>query len=65
MGTIIHLNPPHRAAAPSVARDTQTDCQIVIFPGVRIERPAMPYGDKAAAEPAGGTRQGHRPRKSS
>lgn len=66
MGTIIHLNPPQRAAAQPVARATPTECEIVIFPGVRIDRSARPYGDdEAAAEPAGGAGQGHRPRKSS
>ncbi len=65
MGTIIHLNPQQKTAAPPAAGQTPR-CEIVIFPGVRIERDAPPL----AAETGGRQTDGdvahrRRPRKSS
>ncbi len=66
MGTIIHLNLPHRAAVPPPAGEIPPQCEIVIFPGVRIERVETPYlDDTSGLEPNGGTSHGSRPRKSS
>jgi hypothetical protein len=66
MGTILHLNPPPRTATAATDDRVSRQCEIVIFPGVRIERHtgALPAaGPKATA--AGGTDDGSRPRKSS
>jgi hypothetical protein len=67
MATIIHLNPPHRAVASLADGETLPPCEIVIFPGVRIERMEAPFGDdRSGLEPDDGA--GHarsRPRKSS
>ncbi len=65
MGTIIQLDPQRRAAAPPPPGATPTHCEIVIFPGVRIEREGTPYRDDATVEPGTGTDDRHRPRKSS
>jgi hypothetical protein len=67
MATIIRFNPPHRAAQPPAAGETLPPCQIVIFTGVRIERPeTLPVDDASGLRPDDGS--GHRtsrPRKSS
>ncbi len=66
MGTIIQLNPPQRPAAPPVAGEPRSPCEIVIFPGVRIERAETTYfDDDSGLQPGGGTDHGNRPRKSS
>jgi hypothetical protein len=65
MGTIIQLNPPPRAAAPVIAGDVPPHCEIVIFPGVRIERHVPPDIADGPEPAASGTDRGHRPRKSS
>ena len=65
MATIIHLNPQHRAAAPLAAGETPPRCEIVIFPGVRIERRETPSSADAAGQRAGRADHGSRPRKSS
>jgi hypothetical protein len=66
MATIIQLNPPQRAAPPAAAGDMPSRCEIIIFPGVRIERDATPYLDETPdLEPHGGTERGRRPRKTS
>lgn len=64
MGTIIHLNPPHKAAPPAIAGATLPPCEIVIFPGVRIEREPLPPMAEAS-DRRGGAGHDNRPRKSS
>jgi hypothetical protein len=65
MGTIIHLNPPQRAASPVVAGEPLPTCEIVIFPGVRIERQAAPTDEAPEPHTDRSTGHGGRPRKSS
>ena len=65
MGTIIQLNPPQRAAPPVAVGEVLPQCEIVIFPGVRIERNAAPLFVEAS-DPQADDGTGHgRPRKSS
>ena len=65
MGTIIHLNALQRTTVPQAAGEMPARCEIVIFPGVRIERVETPCFDDGSTEPETGTGNGHRPRKSS
>ncbi len=66
MSTIIHLVPPHKAAPPVAAGEPLPACQIIIFPGVRIEREAPPFAAEASETRSDGdTANGSRPRKSS
>ncbi len=66
MSTIIHFNPPQRAAAPVAAGETLPLCEIVIFPGVRIERNVTPAtADASGRKTQGAADGGSRPRKSS
>lgn len=64
MGTILHLNPPHKAAPSAVVGGALPPCEIVIFPGVRIEREAPPPEASDRHDDAG-TGHDNRPRKSS
>ena len=66
MGTIHQLNPRSRASLSAVASAPSEACEIVIFPGVRIERHADTVSDAAfgfAGDDA--TDRDDRPRKSS
>ena len=65
MGTIIHLNPLQKATPPPVAGEPPPACEIVIFPGVRIEREETPRIDEAPGPQANGTDHGRRPRRTS
>lgn len=66
MATIIHLNPPQRAAAPAATGEARPHCEIVIFPGVRIERQEVSYtAEMPGPETDGHTHNTSRPRKSS
>ena len=38
MGTVLQFKPSARTAFVGTGRDDGRDCEIVIFPGVRIER---------------------------
>ncbi len=65
MGTIIHLHPRERAATSLAIGDPPPPCEIVIFPGVRIERDRTAVVPGAAAPDGDGANHGNRPRKSS
>ena len=65
MATIIHFNPQHRAAAPLAAGETLPQCEIIIFPGVRIEREETSFSVDAPGPKTAGVDHGSRPRKSS
>ncbi len=65
MGTIIHLNPLHRATPLVAAGEPLPQCEIVIFPGVRIEREQTPLLDGVPGPQANGTDHDSRPRRSS
>ena len=65
MGTIIHLNPQHRAATSLAIGEPPPPCEIVIFPGVRIEREETPFAADASGPDSDGADHGSRPRKSS
>jgi len=66
MATIIHLNLPPKAAAPVAMDDPPRQCEIVIFPGVRIEREEPRFSAEAHdPQPVDGTDNRRRPRKSS
>ena len=65
MGTIIQLKTPQRAAPAEAAGEVLPQCEIVIFPGVRIERTGAPL-IVDASDPQADDGTGHgRPRKSS
>jgi hypothetical protein len=68
MGMLLRLRTPARSAVPkAVTRESRT-CQIVIFPGVRIERHSLDLahrlGEAAHRIDVGGI-GGGRPRKTS
>ena len=66
MGTIIHLNPLPKVAAPIAAGAPLPECEIVIFPGVRIEREEPRFAAEVHDPRSDGSADnGHRPRKSS
>ena len=65
MGTIIHLNPQQRAVPPVTTGEVLPECEIVIFPGVRIERHETPFIADAPGPEVDEVHRGHRPRKSS
>ncbi len=66
MGTVIQLNPQHRSAALPTAGEALPPCEIVIFPGVRIERgETLLVAETEPPVTSGSADHGHRPRKSS
>lgn len=65
MGTIIQFNPQHRATVPMDTGETPLQCEIVIFPGVRIERQETASPADAPGPKTEGADHGSRPRKSS
>ena len=66
MGTVLHFNRPLQTSAPLAEGDRPLECQVVIFPGVRIERHEL-SADTSPSRPSGRTNRdgGSRPRKSS
>ena len=66
MGMIIHLNPPPKATPLAATGEPVPQCEIVIFPGVRIEREKPGFAAEARdPQSDSDTGNGRRPRKSS
>ena len=66
MATIIHLDPLPKTATPVAAGGPPARCEIIIFPGVRIEREApRPTAEAYGPRADSGTGEAGRPRKSS
>lgn len=68
MGTVLHFKASAKTAITRVAAGDRDDCEIVIFPGVRIERHGLDLShrlrDSAGRDNFDGI-GGDRPRKSS
>lgn len=69
MGTVLRFKPSSRKAAPPTGGRAGRPGEIVIFPGVRIERHDLDLGHRVSDSPGrldfGGSGGGHRPRRTS